>query len=76
MNIAVIRKKGYVKIYIDNLLHVSILSGDIIGFQSYLEGHTHCIKYYLRNDTKILCEYEDRKLWEAILNEIDKQNIL
>lgn len=76
MNISVIRKSGYFKIYIDNLLHVSILSADIIGFQSYLEGHKFCIKYYLRNDTKILSEYEQREMWEAILNETDKLNIL
>jgi hypothetical protein len=74
--VKILIKKSYIKIYIDELLHLSAPKEDIVGFQSYLQGHIYCIKYYLRNNSEILCEYEKRELWEEILKEIDKQNIV
>lgn len=63
------------KIYIEGLLHVNVPIEEYSGIQSWLEGdntHTYYIEYYLKNNQTILCEYEDRKLWEEILKQIDK----
>lgn len=62
------------KIYIEGLLHIGIPIEEYSGMQSWLDGdnvYTYYIEFYLKNGQCILCEYEDRKLWEKILKEID-----
>ena len=75
MNVTLKKTLENLNIYIEGLLHVNIPIKEYSGMQSWLEGdnaHTYYIEYYLKNGQTILCEYEDRKLWEEILKQIDK----
>lgn len=64
-------KGSFVKIYIDDLLHLSFKQQDFAGIQSWKEGaNWYDIEYYL-GDTKILCAYDDFDKWKAILKLID-----
>lgn len=63
------------RIYINNLLHLEILMDNHDGLQSWLEGsgrYNYFIEFYRRNSKSILCEYDDRNIWENILKEIEK----
>lgn len=76
MNVILKKTLKNFKIYIEGLLHVNIPIEEYSGMQSWLEGdnvYTHYIEFYLKNGQRILCEYEDRKLWEEILKQIDEQ---
>lgn len=68
------RTLKYLKIYIEGILHVNIPLEEYNGLQSWLEGdntYMYYIEYYLKSGGSILCEYEDREIWENILNKVD-----
>ena len=74
MNVTTKKTLKNLKIYIEGLLHVSIPIKEYSGLQSWLEGdntYTYHIEFYLNNGQTIICEYEDKKLWEEILKQID-----
>jgi len=63
------------KVYIKGLLHLTFPINEYSGIQSWSNGddsYTYMIEYHLKSGKSILCEYEDRQLWEEILKQIDK----
>jgi hypothetical protein len=75
MEIIVKKTLKYLKIYVDESLHLNIPIEEYSGIQSWIEGDnlcTYCIEFYLKNGQKILCTYEDKKIWMLILNKIDE----
>lgn len=69
---------NYFKIFIDDLLHVSIKRTELIGLQSWLtdeeNGCWYYIEYILKN-REILTGYDKRDTWTKILTLLDKENI-
>lgn len=74
MNITTKKTCKYFKIYINQTLHLSIKIDEYLGVQSWIDENTlyrYNIEFYLKNRKSIVCEYEDRVLWESILKQID-----
>jgi hypothetical protein len=75
MNVTIKKSIKTFKVYIDGHLHISIPVKEYAGMQSWLDGDHekyYHIDFYLKSQNIIHCEYEDRKLWEEILKQIDK----
>jgi hypothetical protein len=56
MNFNFKNKDGSIKIYIDDLIHLSLKREDIIGFQSWIEGDDtkrYIIEYYTKHNSNI-----------------------
>ena len=63
------------KLYIDNLLHLSLNIHYLVGLQSWkptFQGEYYTIEFYYLNKQVITCEYVDEKLWKEILEIVDK----
>lgn len=65
--------KGYVKIFINSIIHLSFRRDELYGIKSFIDGHS-CKKYmieiYLQKGMMI-CEYDKRGLWMEILELLD-----
>lgn len=68
-----------VKIFIDDIIHLSFSKKTYVGFQSWFEDieikrftekRKYVIEYYFSDTEPILTEYEDRELWEGILKQL------
>lgn len=71
MNIKITLKGDFLKIYINDLLHLCI-NHPIIGFQAWnKEDRWWEIEYYTKHKT-ILTQYDCPEKWELILKELDK----
>jgi len=62
---------NYIKIYLDDTLHVAIKQSDLIGIHAYKNADcTYCIEYH--TPTKmIVCEYNTPEKWKSILKLVD-----
>lgn len=73
MNIKVVLSYNTLRIFIDNILHLSFKKDSLIGIQSWVEENKYCIEYYLVNGS-ILSEYDSVVKWKLILKELSKLN--
>lgn len=70
MNYRAETKHGWLKIYINDLLHVAVKIKDLSGVQSYFRGEEwFCIEFY--TEKIILCEYNSKEKWIAVLKLIE-----
>lgn len=70
--VQVIESHQWIKVYINNLLHVAVHRDQWIGVHSWLEGQERwCIDWELKDKT-INSEYNKEDLWRQILTEINK----
>jgi hypothetical protein len=54
------------------LIHVHIRMSDYIGFQSWMNGDkNYAVEFTLRGGD-LLCEYDSRDKWEAVLRGLEK----
>ena len=73
MEITIDTIKGRIRIYIDGILHLSLLH-EGIQIQSWKEGKDwYCIEFHTQQG-KILAEYDDKDKWSKILSLIDTIN--
>lgn len=64
-------KGKYVKVYINELLHLMFDHQSFQGFQSWKEAKNwFSIEIYLK-DREILCAYDDEEKWSQILKLLD-----
>ncbi len=74
MDVFVKKTNNQIKIYINDLLHLCIKIDGYIGMQSWIDDYSkyrYNINFHFKNNTDILCEYDDRNLWENILKQLD-----
>jgi hypothetical protein len=74
MNVFIKKTNNQIKIYINDLLHLCIKIDEYIGVQSWIDDYSkyrYNINFHFKNNTDILCEYDDRNLWESILKQLD-----
>lgn len=64
------------RIYIDDLVHVSINIPDLVGIQAYAwsDDRWH-IDFYTKTTT-IECWYTNKQIWEDILRQIDQIDLV
>lgn len=65
-----------IRIKINGVIHLSLPQGDII-VQSWLIPNKsyYAIEYYM-GDSVVLCEYDNREIWECILKELENKNVI
>ncbi len=63
------------KIKINGLLFICLKRSQLLGFQSWKQNGKYLIEFYLSGNSSILTEYDKGDLWEAILQELDKDYI-
>lgn len=61
------------RVYVNDILHVSIPRGNI-AVQSWRDGPNHySIEYYYGAGQKILTEYDSEEKWHAVLAGLDRE---
>lgn len=71
MDVKITLNGDYLKIYVDDLLHLCI-NQSVVGFQAWVREHRWWeIEYYTEHQ-KILTQYNCPKKWTLILKELDK----
>jgi len=71
--------KKQIKVFIDNILHLSIKRDELIGIQSWIMGYDDNRKYHIEYTTKtsvIESEYDKLEKWQAILKLLDENEII
>jgi len=70
-------KDNAVKIYINNVLHISLKQEDIIGFQSWVDGidtKRYIIEFYTKGVT-FTTGYNEHEKWKTILKALDELDL-
>lgn len=65
-----------IKIFIDDLLHLAVKRQGLIGIQSWVAGTNFYIIEFQIGEDSIIAEYERKEVWEEILRELGKVNII
>lgn len=65
-----------IRIKINGVIHLSLPQGDIKA-QTWLVPHKsyYAIEYYT-SDGEVLCEYDNREIWEGILKGLENKNVI
>ena len=71
MKLEIITTDTYLKIKINNLLHLYI-KGKVTGVMSYMTSEENFFIEWHTKDKMVLTEYDKRGLWERILKLVDK----
>ena len=69
----IIIKNNNLKIYINDIIFLSIKHNQLIGFQSWILGQDikkYCIEFYTTSGD-ILTEFDDYNKWKEILHLLD-----
>lgn len=72
MKIRTENKNGNIKIYVNDVLHVSFNIANLIGIQSYMTNNFYTIDLYMKGSMVILLEYGTMEKWIAVLAELNK----
>lgn len=75
MSILVEISYKHFRIHINGLLHQSIRLKDIVGIQSFIVGTRYFIEYTTKYGV-IESDYDNRGMWEEILKQLAKINII
>ena len=72
-NIDVKIEDGWLKIYINGVLHHRIKTIDIVAIETWIYDDRYFIEYFVKYKTRsIFCEYNSREKWQHIIEKIDK----
>lgn len=77
-DVVVTTEGGWLTITINGLTHLRIEQGQIVGYQSWLDGwfkRRYYVEYYLKDGKPILTEYAERGLWKQILKQLITKQI-
>ncbi len=76
MVIELIKEHSLIKIFINDILHLAIVDGTIVGIQTWLpkEGEIfYCIEFTLIAGGSILCEYDNITTWKDVIELINNK---
>lgn len=60
------------KVYLNNILHLFIRQKELNAFESWIETENKfVIQFSFKNGKKMLCEYDNKHIWEQVLKELD-----
>lgn len=74
MNVTYSCKGLFLKIFIDGKPHLMIKLQDLKGFQSWINTEDwFAIEFYMKDCVVILCEYDNRTVWNSILELLNEK---
>ena len=66
---------NHLKIYINGILHLAIRRNHLVNVQTWInvtnETSVYFIELFYKNGTRVICEYNGKEKWEAIVKAID-----
>lgn len=69
----VIVKTGYLTIYLEEILHLSLYLDETFAIQSWVKDSSwYCIDYHTNNGV-VYSKYDNKDTWQEILKQIDKK---
>lgn len=75
-SVRVERKTDFVKIFINDLLHVQFRTEELYALQTWMEGKEQFwIRYYLKSGV-VNCYYYNQSLWTSIITELNKISLV
>jgi len=77
-NIKIITKDNQIKIYFNDVIHLTLRQDNLLGFQSWILGdehETYWIEYTMKDGVEILTGYDKIDKWKTILELLDKENL-
>lgn len=76
ISVRVERKTDFVKIFINDLLHVQFRAEELYSLQTWMEGKEQFwIRYYLKSGV-MNCYYYNQDLWKSIITELNKISLV
>lgn len=67
MNLRINENTDWIRIFINEKLHLLINKNKLNGFQSWkYNGTEYCIEFHYENST-IFCSYDNEEMWTQIL---------
>jgi hypothetical protein len=71
-SITVTHNIDFIKVYLNNVLHVHIPRKFFRGLQSWVwKGKFYCIEFSLSDVDPIVVEYDSREVWQEVLIKIN-----
>lgn len=74
MKISLSIKDDSIKIFIDNILHLSLNQDKLLGVQAWVSSDKYIIQFYM-NGNSIVCEYGNNKMWKKVLKLLEQNNL-
>lgn len=66
-------QEDYLKVYFNEVLHLSIYIGNLVGVQCWVESSSwYCIEYVFKGKANVRSQYGSEELWKAVIKEIDQ----
>lgn len=72
MKISLENKGIFLKLYINNVLHIGVKYADIVGLHSYIYGNEGYYINIITKDQTIELNYSTKEKWEKILELLNK----
>lgn len=75
VEVAAKRDLRALRVFINGLLHLEVLMEGYSGLQAWQEGTRRCvykIEFYRERGRGMVCEYEDRDVWEKVLKAVEE----
>lgn len=71
MTVSCIIRFNTIKIYVNEVLHLSFFKTKKVTIESWIEGAGHYIIEINTGDVLLLCEYDSPEKWKAVLEALD-----
>lgn len=64
-------EQDYLKVYFNEVLHLSLYIGDLVGVQGYVESASwYCVEYTFKGKAMIRSQYDNKEVWSEVLKHI------
>lgn len=64
-------EQDYLRVYFNEVMHLSLYIGDLVGVQSYVESSQWwCIEYTFKKGAMIRSQYDNEETWSEVLKQI------
>lgn len=73
MKIKIIQDYYQIKILINGLPHICILTKEYVGFNSWMDSETNCSIEFITKTNTFIVEYDSKEKWIAVLRAINNK---
>lgn len=64
MSISLKENNEWIRIFINEILHLMFKKKDFMGLQSWKFKEEYNIQFYLKDSKDILCSYDNEEIWK------------
>jgi hypothetical protein len=63
---------GFIRVYVDGSVQFAVRAEQLLAFQAFNDDGYYQIEFHTY-DKIIVCQYQNRDMWIAVLNGLDKE---